>query len=302
MGAAVLGRIELTRHQSAVHDGEPGDAPRPNGSAAVSLSPRMCELLVLLAAYPAGLPRESVVEALWPDSGRGRPANNLASLISRLRAALRATAAAASPSGAEADTTATTSTATTSTTEPTAAARARRSTDESTEDLIVIKGDTYVLDDTAVAVDLWTFLPDAETARHLDPQLNPRQVAVLERAFRLYRGPFGDGIDNAELVQHQVYCRRGFLDVTARLVRHYIHTDPTRAWAVLERCRNFEPLNEHVYADIIALQMKSGNNQGAQRTWELLVSHLAEIGQTPSSATAALLRGDTSANTSDVTP
>jgi DNA-binding SARP family transcriptional activator len=99
-----------------------------------------------------------------------------------------------------------------------------------------------------------------------------------------------------------VYSRRGFLDVTARLVRHYIHTDPTRAWAVLERCRNFEPLNEHVYADIIALQMKSGNNQGAQRTWELLVSHLAEIGQTPSPATAALLRGDTSANTPDVTP
>jgi hypothetical protein len=51
------------------------------------LSPRMVELLVFLAVHPDGVRRDAVVAALWPDTGRHRPANNLSALLNRLRAA-----------------------------------------------------------------------------------------------------------------------------------------------------------------------------------------------------------------------
>ncbi len=48
----------------------------------------MVELLAFLALHPDGVRRDAVIAAVWPDTGRHRPANNLSALLNRLRAAL----------------------------------------------------------------------------------------------------------------------------------------------------------------------------------------------------------------------
>ena len=53
------------------------------------LSPKMLELVVFVALHPHGVRRDAIVAALWPDTGRRRPANNLSALITRLRAAVQ---------------------------------------------------------------------------------------------------------------------------------------------------------------------------------------------------------------------
>lgn len=91
----VLGRPTLHAARAG------GDERDGSGSGRVDLtarlSPRMLDLLVFLALHPHGIRRDAIVAALWPETGRRRPANNLSALITRLRAAV---AAATGPSDA----------------------------------------------------------------------------------------------------------------------------------------------------------------------------------------------------------
>lgn len=290
----VLGRPVLALHPSQRRNADPelsvasehgldeadvscsADEYGEDQNAALSLSPRMRELLVLLAAEPDGVHRDQVVEALWPTSRRNRPGNNLSSLLSRLRAV---TAVGDSVGG-------------------NAAGRAR-GTGTVESGPVVVEGEVYRLDRQRVLVDFWTFAQDLDATRHRETELTDQQLRALRRAHGLYRGPFGEGIDNDWILGHQQFCRRAFLDITALLVRHDVRTDPAQARIVLERSRNIEPLNERLYTDIMALQLRIGDTGGAELTYQLLASQLADIDQQPSPQTTAMLRASSHGEMSD---
>ena len=101
----ILGRpaLLLNRHSSVTDEPATDEPAIPDTSTHTSMpdagdmvdvsdrvSARMFDLLVYLALHPEGARRDAVVAALWPDTGRPRPSNNLSALINRLRNALQA--------------------------------------------------------------------------------------------------------------------------------------------------------------------------------------------------------------------
>ena len=97
-------------------------------------------------------------------------------------------------------------------------------------------------------------------------------------------------------------ARRSFLDVTARLVRHHVTANPAAALRVLEKARNLDPTNEYLYRDIIALQLKVGDNDGAVNTLRLLETQLADIEETVSDTIITLARNISDARRNATTP
>jgi len=237
-----------------------------------ALTPRLRDLLVFLAAHPHGVRRDAAVAALWPDTGRDRPTNNLSSLISRLRSTLR-TASPPDVDSPELD-------------------------DGPAGRMVVADGELYRLDPDHVLVDYWTFLAatssaTVSTAAHTGQpagELDTVQLADLHRAHDLYRGDLAEGVDDDWILSTREAARRAYLATTARLVRHHVAAEPAVALGILETARNLEPTTEPLYRDIIALQFRLGDNDGANATRRLLQSQLADIDEEPGPATLALLR------------
>lgn len=237
-----------------------------------ALTPRLRDLLVFLAAHPHGVRRDAAVAALWPDTGRDRPTNNLSSLISRLRSTLR-TVSPPDVDSPEVD-------------------------DGPAGRMVVAEGELYRLDPDHVLVDYWTFLAatssaTASTAAHTGQpagELDTVQLADLHRAHDLYRGALAEGVDDDWILSTREAARRAYLATTARLVRHYVAAEPAAALGILETARNLEPTTEPLYRDIIALQLRLGDNDGASVTRRLLQSQLADIDEEPEPATLALIR------------
>jgi DNA-binding SARP family transcriptional activator len=246
------------------------------------LSPRMLEVLAYLAVHPDGVRRDAVVAALWPDTGRHRPANNLSALLTRLRAAL------AHPAPREAHRA------------PSSAGTAAAS---SRADVVILVGDRYRLDPDQITVDYWTFLamtgPRAAdvqpyTAGGRGPDvavtIDGETLAALHTAHELYRGPLADGLDAEWVLSVREAARRSYLDATARLVRHYAATSPAVALQLLETARNLDPTNENLYRDIIALQLRAGDKHAADNTLRLLETQLADIDEVVSEPVTDLAR------------
>ena len=255
------------------------------------LSPRMVELLVFLAVHPDGVRRDAVVAALWPDTGRHRPANNLSALLNRLRTALAHQAFARARRAAPVGTSAAT------------AVRGSRA------DIVAVDGDRYRLDPEQVTVDYWRFL--AATAPRPDPArpgptrrgtrragrggaeavtVDAATLAALRTAHELYRGPLADGLAAEWVLSVRESARRSYLDATARLVRHYAATSPTVALQLLETARNLDPTNENLYRDIMALQLRAGDKHAAANTLRLLQTQLADIDEVVGEPVAELAR------------
>ena len=112
----------------------------------------------------------------------------------------------------------------------------------------------------------------------------------LQWAHSLYRGPLADGVDEAWIISIREATRRIFLAVTARLVRHLVEVDPAAALRVLETARNLEPANQSIYRDIMALQLRLGDNDSAAATLRLLENQLADVEETLDDTTRALAR------------
>ncbi|MGD9530793.1 BTAD domain-containing putative transcriptional regulator [Pseudonocardia sp.] len=244
---AVLGRPSL--HV------EPPDGVLTDVDVVSTLTPRMICLLVFLALHPHGVRRDTAVAALWPDSGRGRPGNNLSSLISRLRSALRSAHPAAAAAGAQ---------------------------------MVLVDGDRYRLDPDHVWVDYWDFLAAGDPPPRQENDDDGGGLADLRAAHDLYRGPLGEGIDDEWILSVREAARRNFLAITAQLVRGHVDSDPAEARRILETARNLEPTNQAIYRDIIALQLKSGDNSGAAATMRLLGSQLADLDELPDDSTRIL--------------
>jgi DNA-binding SARP family transcriptional activator len=258
------------------HDAGPGGVVAVEVTA--RLTPKMLELLVYLAVHPHGVRRDTVVTALWPDTARPRPANNLSALITRLRTALPcvSSSAATGRTGLRLSATAV----------------------ADVGGLVTTDGDRYLIDPDHVRVDYWSFLAatdEAATARDAgdagrEPHLSDAALAALHAAHELYGGPLADGLDGEWVLSVREAARRSFLDTTARLVRHHVQDSPTVALRLLEKARNLDPANEKLYRDIIALQLQTGDDAGAERTLRLLETQLADIDETVSDSLAALAR------------
>jgi DNA-binding SARP family transcriptional activator len=246
------------------------------------LSPRMLEVLVFLAVHPEGVRRDAVVAALWPDTGRHRPANNLSALLTRLRAAL------AHPAPLEAHGA------------PDSAGTAAPS---SRADVVTLDGDRYRLDPDQITVDYWTFLAmtgprPADVRPYTTGGRGPaaavtvdgETLTALHTAHQLYRGPLADGLDAEWVLSVREAARRSYLDATARLVRHHAATSPAVALQLLETARNLDPTNENLYRDIIALQLRAGDKHAADNTLRLLETQLADIDEVVSEPVTELAR------------
>ncbi len=247
-----------------------------------ALTPRLRDLLVFLAAHPHGVRRDAAVAALWPDTGRDRPTNNLSSLISRLRSTLR-TVSPPDVGSPDVD-------------------------DGPAGRMLVADGELYRLDPDYVLVDYWTFLaatssatgPRAVHTGQPAAELDTVRLADLHRAHDLYRGVLAEGVDHDWILSTREAARRAYLATTARLVRHHVAAEPTLALSILETARNLEPTTEPLYRDIIALQLRLGDNDGANATRRLLQSQLADIDEEPEPTTLALLANTEGADDSAI--
>ena len=248
------------------------------------VSARMFDLLVYLALHPEGARRDAVVAALWPDTGRPRPSNNLSALISRLRGALQAALDSTTDAATTPD------------------ADAATGTGEATA-LVVADGERYRLDTDRVAIDYHDYLaavalataePDgggpAPDQTPSVARLDPSALQFLQHALGLVRGRLAAGIDDAWIDSIREATRRNLLVITSRLVRHHVTTNPAAALAVLEITRNLEPTSQGVYRDIMALQLRLGDNEAAAATFQLLETQLADIDESLDEATIALAR------------
>jgi hypothetical protein len=101
-------------------------------------------------------------------------------------------------------------------------------------------------------------------------------LATLRTAHQLYRGPLGDGLAAAWVLSVRGSARRSYLDVTGRLVRHYAEASPAVALQLLEIARKLDATNENLYRDIIALQLRVGDEHAPANTLRLLQTQFAD--------------------------
>ena len=179
-------------------------------------------------------------------------------------------------------------------------------------------GDRYRLDPEDVSIDYWEFLAainaagsphgrsessSASSRSAAAAALDGNTLAALRAAHDLYRGSLADGLGAEWVLSVREATRRGFLSATARLVRHHVADTPAEALGLLEKARNLDPTNESLYRDIIALQLKTGDNDAAENTLRLLKTQLADIDETVSDTIVALARNiSTTRNNSRLGP
>lgn len=216
------------------------------------LSSRPVELLVYLAVHPAGVSRDGIVDALWPDQPPRNPASVLRTVISRIR----------------------------------------RTLDTATRgvvgNLIHAEHGHYRLDPAVVEVDYWGFA-DAVTARRT-ATTPERRTSAYEAIVAHYGGPLAEGLDAEWLVAARESTRRDVLEAVAALARAQVADDPGYTLDLLETARAFDPHNELLYRDIMRLQHALGRHGEISRTLTLLRTRLAEIGLTPTADTVDLAR------------
>ena len=239
MRLSILGPATLTRA-----------CPDPTDREQVidGIGPRALELLVYLAVHPHGVARDTLIAALWPDTGPDRPTNALNAALTRLRRALRAT-------------------------------------DPDHATLVTLTGDRYHLDGDLVDIDYWTFLIAAADLTHPDPT---HRVHACETLIHTYQGPVAVDLTGEWLITLREAARRRYLDALTTLARHTIDQNPIRTLGLLETARNLEPVNEGVYRDIMRIQARLHRYDAAATTLDLLKAQLADIGATPDPVTLDL--------------
>ncbi|MFD8493904.1 BTAD domain-containing putative transcriptional regulator [Amycolatopsis sp. NPDC059657] len=215
-------------------------------------SPRLLELLVLLAVHPGGVSRDAVVDALWREHIPQRPASVLRTILSRIRSAVRDITAGA------------------------------------VSELLLVEHGQYRLDPALVDIDYRGFA-DA-VARRRAATTDTDRIAAYEEIVARYGGLLADGLDADWLPAAREATRRDALDAVAALARARVHTDPDYTLDLLETARAFDPHNELLYRDIMRLQHTLGRHEAISRTLTLLQTRLTELDTTPTPETTELAR------------
>ncbi|MBB5856415.1 BTAD domain-containing putative transcriptional regulator [Amycolatopsis umgeniensis] len=229
----------------------PGQAEGELRDLTGELSSRPLELLVFLAVHPGGVPRDAIVDALWPDDPPRNPASVLRTVLSRIRRAL--------------DT----------------------ATHGTVGELILAEHGQYRLDPAVVEADYWSFA-DAVTRRRRAGTAE-RRAEGYEAIVAHYGGVLADGLDADWLTATREATRRDALDAVAALARARVGTDPDYTLDLLETARAFDPHNELIYRDIMRLQHALGRHDAISRTLNLLRTRLTEIDTTPTADTVDLV-------------
>ena len=208
------------------------------------------ELLAWYALRPAGASAEAAIDAIWPDTDARRGRERFWTALGNLRSRLHGPG-------------------------------------KDGPEILTKAGEHYRPDPAILDVDLWRFeaaLGDA--ARAEDPR---RVAAALESAVAAYGGDLCPGLDAlwAEPVREDLHRRA--LDAHVRLAESYADDQPERAFAVLEKAVEIDPICEDLYRRLLTLQAGLGRPDTARRTWRLLQGRLADLDLDPEPETEELI-------------
>jgi DNA-binding SARP family transcriptional activator len=147
------------------------------------------------------------------------------------------------------------------------------------------------LDPTLVATDVEAFTTAIHQAAAATTDTAAR-AAALRTAVGTYAGPLCEGADYPWADALREALHRKAVDALVLLADHTAahHPEPDPALALLDRATDWDPYNEPVYQRIIRLQLATGRDDAARRTYHHLTRRLTEIDATPDPATTALLR------------
>lgn len=234
----VLGRVQLLLHDDeGEHD------------LSGALTPKQREVLVYLALHRHGVRRETLNEAVWPDSRPPRPYNSFHNTLSMLRKAIN------------------------------------DATDSRIANLVVNDDGRYRLNNDLARVDVW----ELQSALRMPNPVAGADQARLLRAVELYEADLAEDLTVPWIEPFREALRRDVLDALGTLVRIYGDNDPNVGLALLERMRALDKYNEGVYRDIIRTQARLGQHDAVPRTLALLNATLDEIEQRPSADTLNLV-------------
>jgi DNA-binding SARP family transcriptional activator len=228
------------------------DLARPDDVVEItgSLSRRLWELLIYLALHPEGVPRAAIIDSLWAHRPARDPAAVLRTVLSRLRSTID------------------------------------KATSPDIGDLVVAQHGRYRLDPAVVEVDYWTFA--GALARRRTTTDDHQRAAAHAAIVASYGGELAVGVETEWLTALREGVRRDALDAVAALARARIHNDPESTLELLESARDVDPHNELLYRDIMRLEHNLGRHDAIARTLRLLEARLAEIDETPTTATIEL--------------
>lgn len=234
----VLGRVHLLLHDDeGEHD------------LSGVLTPKQREVLVYLALHRHGVRRETLNEAVWPDSRPPRPYNSFHNTLSMLRKAIS------------------------------------DATDSRIANLVVNDDGRYRLNNDLTSVDVWQL----QGALRMPSPVAGADQARLLRAAELYEADLAEDLTVPWIEPFREALRRDVLDALGTLVRTYGDNDPDVGLGLLERMRALDKYNEGTYRDIIRTQARLGQHDAVPRTLALLTATLDEIEQRPSADTLNLI-------------
>jgi DNA-binding SARP family transcriptional activator len=213
------------------------------------------EFLALLAAHPRGVRTEEIPDHLRMTADPDQAARELGNMRRAVRRILRG------------------------------ATGARQAA------FIVRTGDRTRLDPTLVATDVEAFTTAIHQAAAATTDTAAR-AAALRTAVGTYAGPLCEGADYPWADALREALHRKAVDALVLLADHTAthHPEPDPALALLDHATDWDPYNEPVYQRIIRLQLATGRDDAARRTYHHLTRRLTEIDATPDPATTALLR------------
>jgi DNA-binding SARP family transcriptional activator len=249
LALTVFGPIRLTFSPADPHTA-PANGAAVTGDITGTLSPRLRELLVLLAIHPDGITRDRLADLLWPDTPAERPFATLNKNLARLRRTIATATAGTVP------------------------------------EIALTFGDRHQLDPQAVQTDFRVF-SDALAARRA-ARSDEERVLAYRHVVAAYRGELAEGLAAEWLDTSREAVRRDAVDAATSLARQLVATEPRAALDLLETGRAFDPYNEAIYCDIMRLQRRLGHSDAIERTLALLTARLGELEEQPRAETLAL--------------
>ncbi|MCB0907834.1 MAG: winged helix-turn-helix domain-containing protein, partial [Nocardioidaceae bacterium] len=212
-------------------------------------------LKILVARRGSAVPREELLEALWPGEPASRTSNRLSVALSTLRAVLEATSRA--------------------------------------PDAPVVVADRVCvrLDRAQVEIDVEQFLADAEAGLRLTRTDDAAALEVLARAEAAYLGEVlpEDAYDE-EFTSLRDEARAAFLAVARALARIEEHAGhPEAAGRHYQRLLAVDPFDEAAHLGLVSALSLAGQHGEARRVYDKYAERMGELGLEPApfSATPA---------------
>ncbi|MDQ3150310.1 MAG: transcriptional regulator, partial [Actinomycetota bacterium] len=205
------------------------------------------DLLKILVARRRPVPRERLIELLWPDSDPSQAGNRLSVLLSTVRDVLQP--------------------------------RGRRS-----DDGPLVTDDTSVwLDLARVRIDVEEFLAEATAALGADRDHHPDATAQLAVAERMVCGDFLEGDPHQEWAVPVGEAVRATHIAVLRALSARLRAggDLDGAVGCTLRLLQHDPYDEQAHLDLVAIQLEAGHHGEAHRRYRIYVQQMAEFGVEP---------------------